>query len=254
MKDAYYFSHDSNARYDPKILALRSVYGVEGYGRYWILVEMLREADGYTLNRDKYFCQVCAMQMQCTPDVAEQFINDCIEEFHLFVADNHSFWSPSLLRRMGKVDHLREQRRQAANVRWGRNATVLQPQCESNAIKVKESIVKETKENPPLPPQDPVVAVKEKNIFTLYENNIGMLNPLISEELKEAEKVYPAAWVEDAFKEAVTLNKRSWRYIEAILKRWAVEGKNDGKLGKHQGNRGKRDLPARDAYPEPSEI
>ncbi len=32
-KDAYYFPHDCNARNDPKILALRSVFGAEGYGR-----------------------------------------------------------------------------------------------------------------------------------------------------------------------------------------------------------------------------
>lgn len=31
-KDAYFFAHDCNARNDPKILALRSVYGAEGYG------------------------------------------------------------------------------------------------------------------------------------------------------------------------------------------------------------------------------
>ena len=31
-KDAYFFSHDCNARNDPKILALRSVYGARGTG------------------------------------------------------------------------------------------------------------------------------------------------------------------------------------------------------------------------------
>jgi hypothetical protein len=43
MKDAYYFSHDTNARNDPKIAAMRQSYGVEGYGLYWIVVEMLAE-------------------------------------------------------------------------------------------------------------------------------------------------------------------------------------------------------------------
>jgi DnaD/phage-associated family protein len=63
------------------------------------------------------------------------------------------------------------------------------------------------------------------NIFTLYEQNIGMLAPLIAEELREAEQTYPAAWIEDAFREAVTLNKRSWKYIQAILERWRTEGR-----------------------------
>ena len=66
------------------------------------------------------------------------------------------------------------------------------------------------------------------NIFALYEQNIGIITPMIAEELKEAERLYPAQWIEDAFKEAVTLNKRSWKYIARILERWAIEGKDSG--------------------------
>ncbi len=66
------------------------------------------------------------------------------------------------------------------------------------------------------------------NIFTLYEQNIGIITPMIAEELKEAERIYPAQWIEDAFREAVALNKRSWRYIARILERWASEGKDSG--------------------------
>jgi DNA replication protein len=65
------------------------------------------------------------------------------------------------------------------------------------------------------------------NIFVLYEQNIGPLTPLLAEELMEAEKTYPVEWIEDAFREAVELNKRSWRYVQRILERWAAEGKTD---------------------------
>lgn len=65
------------------------------------------------------------------------------------------------------------------------------------------------------------------NIFTLYEQNIGPLTALLSEELQEAEETYPAAWIEDAFREAVRLNKRSWKYIRAILERWQSEGRDE---------------------------
>jgi len=63
------------------------------------------------------------------------------------------------------------------------------------------------------------------NVFTLYEQNIGLLTPLIADELREAERDYPADWIEEAFREAVSLNKRSWKYIRAILERWRTEGK-----------------------------
>ncbi len=72
------------------------------------------------------------------------------------------------------------------------------------------------------------------NIFTLYEQNIGSLTPLLSEELKEAETTYPAPWIEDAFREAVRLNRRSWKYIHTILKRWQAEGKDNHEI--HPGH------------------
>jgi DnaD/phage-associated family protein len=66
------------------------------------------------------------------------------------------------------------------------------------------------------------------NIYMLYEQNIGIITPMIAEELQEAEKIYPPKWIEEAFREAVTLNKRSWKYIARILERWASEGKDSG--------------------------
>ena len=65
------------------------------------------------------------------------------------------------------------------------------------------------------------------NIFALYEQNIGMLTPMIAEELREAEEQYPGEWIEDAIREAVNLNKRSWRYIVRILERWTTDGRDD---------------------------
>jgi len=64
-------------------------------------------------------------------------------------------------------------------------------------------------------------------IFVLYEQNIGLLTPMIAEELRDAEKTYPADWIADAFREAVELNKRSWRYVLRILERWRHEGRGD---------------------------
>ena len=72
------------------------------------------------------------------------------------------------------------------------------------------------------------------NIFILYEANIGIITPLLADELKDAEQIYPAEWIESAFKEAVEHNKRNWRYIARILERWNTEGRGSyGKPGGH---------------------
>jgi DNA replication protein len=77
-------------------------------------------------------------------------------------------------------------------------------------------------------PVEAVIPEPQPNIYALYEENIGLLTPMIAEELKEAEKLYPEQWIKDAIKEAVKANKRRWRYIASILERWATEGKSDG--------------------------
>lgn len=49
MKDAYYFSHDSNARNDQRLMKVRMKYGMEGYGIYFGIIEILREQSDYIL-------------------------------------------------------------------------------------------------------------------------------------------------------------------------------------------------------------
>jgi DNA replication protein len=64
-------------------------------------------------------------------------------------------------------------------------------------------------------------------LITLYEQNIGLVTPLLLDELREAEEHYPTHWIEDAIREAVRANARSWRYIKKVLERWAAHGRQD---------------------------
>lgn len=70
---------------------------------------------------------------------------------------------------------------------------------------------------------------KRPNIFELYEDNIGLISPILADELKDAEATYPPEWIEDAFKIAVENNVRKWSYIRAVLERMATEGRDDKK-------------------------
>jgi DNA replication protein len=65
------------------------------------------------------------------------------------------------------------------------------------------------------------------NIFELYEKNIGVITPMMAEILKEDEEIYPASWIQVAIQIAVTRNVRTWKYVQAILKRWQTEGFGD---------------------------
>lgn len=73
-----------------------------------------------------------------------------------------------------------------------------------------------------------VLAAERPNLFALYEQNIGLLTPIIAQELEEAARTYPAEWIEEAIRIAVSRNVRRWSYVRRILERWAAEGREAG--------------------------
>lgn len=108
-KESYWFSHDSNAANNPKLLALIRKYGFEGYGRWWRLLERLRDCEDYKYNIDTPFAyEVIGQDLQMTADEAQSFIDDCIQYFQLLDTDGHYFWSISLLDRMEYWEKRRE--------------------------------------------------------------------------------------------------------------------------------------------------
>jgi len=84
----------------------------------------------------------------------------------------------------------------------------------------------------------PAIEIDRPTIFTLFEQNIGLLVPLIADQLIDAADRYPAEWIEAAFREASEQNKRNWKYVHAILKRWEIEGKGGKRHETQLGRRG----------------
>jgi len=69
----------------------------------------------------------------------------------------------------------------------------------------------------------PTITFDRPTLFRLYEQNIGPLTPLIAQRLIKAGDLYPTSWVEEAIVDAVTYNRRSWRYISRILENRASD-------------------------------
>jgi len=74
-------------------------------------------------------------------------------------------------------------------------------------------------------------------LYQLYEENIGVITPMIAETLRDMEQTYPYEWIEDALRIAVENNKRNIRYAVAILERWQREGR-DARKEKPKDRRG----------------
>jgi len=88
----------------------------------------------------------------------------------------------------------------------------------------------------------PIEILPERpTIYKVYEENIGMINsPMLKDSITDAAKEYKREWIEEAIDIAVKMNKRNWRYIQAILERWHTEGKNDEFSRRFDGQDGKK--------------
>ena len=142
MKDAYYFSHDSNARNDQRLMKVRMKYGLEGYGIYFGIIEILREQSDYTLT----FSDLDSISFDLR--VERNIIDDIVENFDLFEIDGHSmFYSKSLKKRMEKLDLIKQKRADAGRVGGKSKANAKAKVKQNQASKVKQSIVKKSKVN-----------------------------------------------------------------------------------------------------------
>ncbi|MBR3938700.1 MAG: DUF4373 domain-containing protein [Bacteroidales bacterium] len=138
-KDAYYFKHDSNARNDEKLLVVRRMHGMEGYGTYWGIIEKLRESKDYTLSKDY---DSISWELRVDEDIVKKIV----ENYGLFTVTDDKFYSARLCGDMVEWDEKKEARRQAGIIgmqsRWGKKDK------EESEIKVlkEEVVTKKTKE------------------------------------------------------------------------------------------------------------
>lgn len=94
-RESIYFSHDADAMNDPKCMLLISQMGMEGYGAFWALVELLRVQPEYKMSLA--LVPALASRLQIT----EAKLKTVIMAFGLFlVTEDSFFFSQSLRNRM----------------------------------------------------------------------------------------------------------------------------------------------------------
>jgi hypothetical protein len=152
MKDAYYFPHFSNARNDRKLKRVIKTLGVEGYGIYFMLLEVLRDQND--------FCYPIS-DIDLLADefgTSEAKVTAVIRNFELFnIDEEHRFFSINLIRYLEPMFKMRQQRIEAGKAsgkaRKGRaelndrSTTVQRMLNENEQRKGKENKGEENKEN-----------------------------------------------------------------------------------------------------------
>ncbi len=161
MKDAYYFSHDSNAKDDPKCMLLIDQLGLEGYGIFWVLVEILRDQPEYKYPID--LVPILARRY----NTSSEKMKAVVLNYNLFsLDDKDNFFSLSLKNRMSHLESVREKRKIAGIASGKARKQKALNKCSSNVKhklnKNEQSKVKESK-------------VKNNNIdisINFYQNEI----------------------------------------------------------------------------------
>lgn len=239
-----YFSHDFHSRLDSKIVSMRVDWGAEGYGMYWMLVELLHEDPSHSLVCER---NALAMRTQCDGDRVMQYVQDCIRKYHLFVydEDTNSFTSESVLGRAKVREEKSFKARKSAESRWkDSDANAMRTQCDTasdgNAIKEKKSKLKKSKLN------NKEESNKEENFTPPQNKTIPGLRPdceifethvyLKPQEHKELVTDFGSLNVEHvilSLSAAIENGKKdylAYKNHALTLRKWLVGARNKGEL------------------------
>ena len=276
-KDAYYFPHFSNARQDRKLRRIQMELGVEGYGIYFMILEVLREQPEF-----RYPIQdidLLADEFR----TSEQKVEVVVKKYDLFQVDEDDmFFSPRFdeylqpyleakeRRKIGgikgnliKHNHIsKEQAKEMTDAEilaFNENlrlslATDSLPTRSASQSKVKESKGKESKEE-----KEPTPA-PIKEIFDLY-NSICESLPSARKLSDHRRKHIKARWKEEkdlsvfekCFKKAEASdfmsgdNNRDWKAnLDWIIKNntnfnKVLEGRYDNEESREDSGNGKQE-------------
>lgn len=248
-KETYYFSHDSNALTDTKILNMRADYGLEGYGLYWVIIEMMRNEEDYKLFFNKNTYRAIRTLTNTSIDI-EKFIKDCLEDYKLFEQEGEKFYSKSLLRRMQEKDRKSAVAKEKARKRWNSNAENMQQQCSSNTNKEKESKEKE-KENKGNKNKIKEIEEKRIRIKDIYNANCPNLPQVqkLTEKRNKAIDNFLKEFTEEQFEKICQIannsdfligkNDKGWKADFDFLMR--IDKATNISEGKYSNNKGRNE-------------
>jgi hypothetical protein len=206
VKNSYYFPHDYHARFDPKLCALIKTFGMEGYGTWWMLVEIMHEQGGQIEKFPKLY-EGLAQDLKQNEAHLKQIISALISDFKLLKEDAEYIWSDRVLRNMKDLEHKRTQKVEAGRLggiesgkkrsKTKQNEAPLEAN-EQKESKVKESNIKES--------NIPMQVFPFDEIYLKYPNKVGK---------KAAQRHF----------EASVKTEQDWLDIQTALKNYLVSDK-----------------------------
>lgn len=213
-KESFYFRHDYNARNDDKILELRSRFGGEGYGVFWMIIETMAENEGGGIKAS------LIGGLSHGYGVAKGWLNDFLTEcvnIGLLYEESGTYYSKRLLTHKEFRKFLSQKGADGAKKRCGGYSP---PNTTPNAKERKEKEIENTKEERNI--KDVVGTEKQTNdsFFYFFRRAAGshISDTELRQEVGKFRNKYPNvhanqsgalinAWVSNIGKEKTTEKK-----------------------------------------------
>ena len=202
-----YLQHQSNSFTDIKIIKMRSKLGIESYGIFWALLELLFNEEN-KLCIDDY--SVLAFSLQCDADK----LKSVIEDFDLFIIEDGCFYSKRLNDHIDNINSKSLKAKESVNKRWEKIRT----NNDSNTSRVYKSIVKNSK----------VDKNKVNKRIVEFKNSINQIEG-VSNNDKENFFLYWSELNKSGTKQKYELEK-TWD-LNRRLKRWSNSSFNKKEQG-----------------------
>ena len=228
-----YFPHIANS--GKTIFILENQFGNDGYAFWFKTLELLATTDGHVIDTgNPSEWEFLIAKTRVSEDTAREILNllgklEAIDNELLQVG---ILWCQSLVDNVSDVYKKRkvnlpvrpdpnsfgQQKHEQSGVSDDGNPSTtivsdnINPQSKVKETKVKETKVKESSNAENKPPA-------AANIFTIYEQNFGMLNPMTIETVEKWEADLGEELVIEAMRRAAVDNK-AFRYAEGIMRSW----------------------------------
>ena len=229
-----YFPHIANS--GKTIFILENQFGNDGYAFWFKTLELLATTDGHVIDTgNPSEWEFLIAKTRVSEDTAREILNllgklEAIDNELLQVG---ILWCQNLVDNVSDVYKKRkvnlpvrpdpnsfgQQKHEHSGVSDNGNPSTtivsdnINPQSKVKETKVKETKVKESSNAENKPPA-------AANIFTIYEQNFGMLNPMTIETVEKWEADLGEELVIEAMRRAAVDNK-AFRYAEGIMRSWA---------------------------------
>ena len=231
-----YFSHDSNARNSDKLMKVRMKLGAEGYGIFFMLIERLREEEGYKSTIDY---DTLAFDLRVEPEKVKQVVENY--DLFKFTEDGKYFYSDSFNERMEMMDVRAQQRKskakKAAEARWNKqsedtsNAQALLNHANKiklnktklNKIKLNKTKPEESKPDKELVTGGGSTDNDVQELIEMYQENFGVCNPLVINDIQNSLTMFDKDVVIESFRLSIGKDN-PYLYMKGIWKKWKDEG------------------------------